>query len=301
MKKTSKLILYKLIIDKVRNKPCTFKEIDEYLSDTTIHGEDLSISKRTFNRYQQEISQIFGVDISYNFATEVYEIEFSESENVTNRLIEALDTFTALNMDNSISKYIELEKKPVAGTENLHPILNAVKQKKVMVFHYHKYWQNTKQIRTIHPYLLKEHGNRWYVIGKDPESNKIRSFGLDRIKDIIIQGNTFNIDKTFDRSTYFKDSFGIMMGSDYLKPKKVVLEFTVSQGKYVKSLPLHHSQRVIEDNEERLVIELNLVFTFDFYQELLSHGEFVKVLEPKEVRQEMAYRLKEALKHYQND
>ena len=70
------------------------------------------------------------------------------------------------------------------------------------------------------------------------------------------------------------------MGPNEEKPEEIILSLDPLQGKYIKSLPLHESQEIIIDNDDELRIKLTLYITHDFYMELLSMGEAVKVIEP---------------------
>lgn len=83
----------------------------------------------------------------------------------------------------------------------------------------------------------------------------------------------------------FVNSFGIIstLGQE---PETIVLSFDYEQGKFVKSLPIHHSQKVLIDNDSEYRIELTLVPTYDFYQELLTHTGRMKIILPENVKKE---------------
>jgi predicted DNA-binding transcriptional regulator YafY len=70
-------------------------------------------------------------------------------------------------------------------------------------------------------------------------------------------------------------------------PKEIILSFDPDQGKYIKTLPLHESQQILIDKEDKLQIKLTLYITYDFIMELLSHGEKVKVLKPGSLADEI--------------
>ena len=65
------------------------------------------------------------------------------------------------------------------------------------------------------------------------------------------------------------------------------LSFEPFQGKYIKTLPLHHSQQIRVDNEEELQVTLRLCITHDFVMELLSYGDSMEVLEPPALIEEI--------------
>jgi predicted DNA-binding transcriptional regulator YafY len=69
---------------------------------------------------------------------------------------------------------------------------------------------------------------------------------------------------------------------------------------YVITKPLHHSQKVIEENERGLTIELALQINFELEKEILGFGDGVEVLAPLKLRKVIQGRLSRALKYYQS-
>ncbi len=100
------------------------------------------------------------------------------------------------------------------------------------------------------------------------------------------------LDLILDVKERFSNSFGIMSSVDGSVPKKVVLSFTAFQGKYIKTLPLHHSQQILVDNEQELRIELKLYIAYDFVKELISFADELRVIEPES----LSHQVKEAHK-----
>ncbi len=128
MSTTESLSRYNLIIKKVRRYPATFKEIEDYLKfESELQGYDYLISKRTFQRDLNNIRSIFNIDILFDFSRKVYYIEVDQETEVNKRIMEAFDTFNALNISERLSDYIHFEKRRSQGTENLYGILHAIK------------------------------------------------------------------------------------------------------------------------------------------------------------------------------
>ncbi|MFN0050161.1 MAG: helix-turn-helix transcriptional regulator, partial [Cytophagales bacterium] len=115
--------------------------------------------------------------------------------------------------------------------------------------------------------------------------NHIRTFGLDRVTDLLVLNKKFPT-KSFDVNAYYKDCFGIIRPEDE-EAQDVVLSFTKLQGRYVKNYPLHHSQKVISETEHETVISVHVFCTFDFVQELLSHRELLKIISPLSLLEEI--------------
>jgi predicted DNA-binding transcriptional regulator YafY len=79
---------------------------------------------------------------------------------------------------------------------------------------------------------------------------------------------------------YFKNSYGVMTSEDE-EPEEIVLSFEPLQGKYIKSFPLHESQKILVDDDNELRVSLKLYITHDLIMELLSFGGDVTVLHPE--------------------
>jgi hypothetical protein len=89
--------------------------------------------------------------------------------------------------DDEIS-YIQFDTKPqYAGSKYLSELMEAILGETVIRFRYKPFHAEEPMEVTLHPYLLKEYNNRWFVMGLTEESrlenvHKIWSFGLERIQ-----------------------------------------------------------------------------------------------------------------------
>jgi proteasome accessory factor B len=82
------------------------------------------------------------------------------------------------------------------------------------------------------------------------------------------------------------------------KKQKITLSFNPSQGQYVETFPLHHSQKLIKLARDEMVFEVHLVPTHDFIQELLSYGSDLEVVAPTLLRNTIHNVLAETLTYY---
>jgi predicted DNA-binding transcriptional regulator YafY len=137
------------------------------------------------------------------------------------------------------------------------------------------------------------------LIGLDKAKNEIRTFGLDRISSIQILKNHYEKPNTNLLKENFNHSFGIIIGDNL--PEKVLLEFSLFQAHYIKSMPLHHSQKIIHEDTNKCIIELFIYPTQDFIMELLSFGSEVKVLEPEYLVSTLVETLEQTLSVYKNN
>lgn len=299
MSKRESISRYNLIIKLLKRKSCSFEQIAGYLaSESEIQGYDFNISKRTFQRDLADIRSIYSIDIKYDFNQKVYYMDFDQSPEFNERLFEAFDTFNAMNIRDSLSEIIHLEKRRPQGTENLYGLMHAIKHRKKISFIHHKFWDDKPTLRNVEPYALKEFRNRWYLMGRDLGDDQIKSFALDRLTDLEITKLHFDVAKDFDMQQHFKYCFGIISPNNN-KPMGIILSFTPLQGKYIKTLPLHESQEILIDNNKEVRIKVTLFITHDLLMEILSFGDSVKVIEPQALVDEIAETYKSALRQYQ--
>jgi predicted DNA-binding transcriptional regulator YafY len=288
-----------LIIKKLRTaKRVTFAEIADYLSrESEIQGYDFNISKRTFQRDVKDIASIYGIYIEFDFSGKFFFIEEEFEPEINDRIFEALDVYSALKVSEQNKQHIHFEKRQSQGTEHLYGLLHAIKNRFNISFDYQKYYKDHASQRTVMPLALKEFKYRWYLAACDTYDNLIKIYALDRITDLEIKKNHFPSKSESNLNSMLNHCFGIIIPNDE-KPQKVVLSFEPFQGKYIKSLPLHETQKILIDNEKELRISLNIFLTHDFKMEVLSYGETVNVLEPKGFVEEIKESYRAAFSRY---
>lgn len=300
MSTTELLLRYIHIVNRVSKSPATFKEIDDYLSrQSAFQDYKFNISQRQFLRDLKKIGSILEIEIYYDPRQGVYLINEAEFSELSRRRLEAFDTFNALKIGDNTSRLIHFEKRRPQGTENLFGVLHAIKNNLQINFTYQKFWEEQSTERSVHPLALKEFKNRWYLLSKDMKDGAIKTFALDRLTTLNITTIKFKPSPDFDIDEQFRYCFGIISPTDE-DPQEIILSFDPIQGKYIKSLPLHHSQQILIDSEHELRIKLTLCVTYDLVMELLSFGEFMKVIKPASLINEITRKYNSALGQYRN-
>ena len=269
MSKKQHIHRHLLIINKLKSTPSSFEDIKSFFQkQQDILEEDFEISKRTFQRDLKEIQSIYEIEIHYNKKERWYEIVEDDLEKPFERIIEAVETINAIKLSTSVSNKLLLEKRKASGTEYMQGLLHAIEHNLLVTFEHQSYWQEGTTKRTVKPIAIKEVQRRWYLICFDIVKNDIRNFGLDRILNLDITLTKF-LTKKIDVAQHYKNAFGI---ETYEPATKIVLKFDKSQGVYLKSLPIHPSQKVIEETSAHFTLELFVHPTFDFIIEILKYG-----------------------------
>ena len=174
-----------------------------------------------------------------------------------------------------------------SGREYLTPIIEAMRDNLSVEITYQSYWQDKPNTFEIEPFCVKVFKQRWYVIANSPYYQSIRIYSLDRISGLRMTDTPFDYPKGFDPQNFFIDSFGIIVDEN-CKMEKISIKANKDKRKYLRALTLHHSQEEIETNKEYSVFQYMLRPTYDFMQELLSHGSDIEVLEPESLRKNIS-------------
>jgi predicted DNA-binding transcriptional regulator YafY len=203
------------------------------------------------------------------------------------------ESATKLNKD--FLKFIVFEKNSTFHNFPLFKIVfNAICNKNSIEFkHTSFYFPDKVETYKLRPFLLKEYKNRWYVVG---ETNKgFRTFGLDRLSDLMVLDEA--VSSKFEKAISMFDHTVGLNFSDH-EPCIIKLSFHKSQEPYLKSLPIHYSQKIFPTIEARFELTLFLSYNFELKQELLKYGHFVKVISPHWIKDDFKLELENALKMY---
>jgi predicted DNA-binding transcriptional regulator YafY len=194
---------------------------------------------------------------------------------------------------------ISFESSPeMQGTEHLEDIYHAIIRKNVLKITYQTFNAKTSRIWNIHPYLLKEYNNRWYLVGHSEEKQCIGIFALDRMKEIKIARMTF-LENNLNGDEYFKDIIGVTLLPGQ-KAEDIELSFSRYLAPYIQSKPLHHSQETISVLDGgTLQIKLKLCINPELVSMLLSYGKDLKVLKPAHLSAQMRQIAKELALSYE--
>ena len=240
--------------------------------------------------HKKDIWDIFGIEIGCHKHTNSYYIvdrnDISDSSGFRRWMFETLAVNNHVNESAQLCDRILLEDNPFGG-EFLSTILEAMRDGKMITFDYRPFWfeaDNFSSYYHVEPYALKVFKRRWYLLGKYGGS-PLKVYALDRFLNIDIEFEDFTIPQDFNSSAYFATCFGIILSDE--EPQIIKLKVNNFQANYLRSLPLHHTQKELESTDHHTIFSYYLRPSFDLVQELLSMGETVEVLEPASLRSEM--------------
>lgn len=288
---------YTKIISLLRLRPMSFEEIqDEMEKDPDAIEEKLITSIRTMQRDIKAIASIYDIEIKNDPKTSKYYIIEDVEDLPSKRLRENFEILNAIRMSKGFGDSLIFEERRSLGTEHMAGLLHAIQNKLYIEFNYEKFWDDSITERKVAPVSLKESRNRWYLIAKDEKDGRIKNFALDRIENLVLDKSHFT-PVTFNVEKEYKESFGIINGTNE-EATEIILSFTPEQGRYIESLPLHHSQSLLSKSEEEIRFRYYIRPTYDFRMEILSYGDQVKVIAPKSLQDQIKEQIKRSLDQY---
>ncbi len=193
--------------------------------------------------------------------------------------------------------FISFRKAPeIKGTQYLELLINAIMEEKVIRLYYLPFYEDKPYFNDVHPYFLKEHGFRWYLVGLNAFKGQIRTYALDRIRDLQESAGIAYTPPGFSAGTYFKYAIGIMAPQE--DPPLIRIAVQKTQAQYLITQPWHESQNIEDEDEEKVVFSFRVHPTYEFKSLVLALGKDGEVLHPLFLRKQLAEELKLMLQRY---
>ena len=199
--------------------------------------------------------------------------------------------------DEDFESLVLFEKGHATGGYHwLAIIYQAIKQKFLVTFRYENIYKKEERSYQIHPYLLKEHRNRWYMIGWEQGRETYLTFALDRITEASIVEKKQKRRTDFNPRLFLQHSVGIMEGDGTATP--IELELLDPVDKLILLEPLHPSQEVIRQSTRSTHLKMQVNINPELIQRILSMGAHCKIKKPKSLRIAIKEELEKTLRHY---
>lgn len=280
-------------------KAISLNDINERWVETEMSG-GVEMARSTFNRHKDAIEDIFGIYIDCDrkngykyFIGNDYVLH---EESIQNWMLSTLSVNNVISESLSLQNRILLESIP-SSDDYLEETIEAMKKKRLISIVYQKYSSAESKQFSIAPYCIKLYHRRWYVLGCF-DSGKFAVFSFDRIQELTILDDTFEIDEDFSAEKFFSDCFGVVHGEDF-PVQRIVIRAYGTERNYLRDLPMHHSQEEIRQDKDSSDFSYYLRPTLDFCGQILSRGSRLKVLEPQSLSEQIHQMLLAAAKNYE--
>lgn len=191
----------------------------------------------------------------------------------------------------SDQKVISFEENPfLTGREYIGKLYNAIVNHQVLKIQYLPFRKENEITFEIHPYHLKQYNNRWFLFGINSEEHKITNLPLDRIVSIAESNANFIPNTEIDFDEFFDEVIGVTI-PDNSNPEMVLLKIDKKLWPYIKTKPLHGSQKLKQEMDEFTILQLEVHLNYELEAMILSMGETIEVLGPKLLRNKLKERI----------
>ena len=277
------------------SKGLSKSEIDSRWANSVFNDDGKgTIPRRTFIRMKENILSLFDIQIVYDRKEKKYYIEndISGCNKNTQFLLSAFAVNQMVSENRDLTGRILLEDTPTGSNVFLPEITTAMRENRRLSITYQNYEMQTAREFEIEPYALRYFGRRWYVLAHNGFHDSLRLYALDRMKDVKISDKLFKLPEDFSADDYFSRYFGVIVTDG--KAENIQLKTSDTRAKYLRSLPLHRSQKEIASN----LFELHLVPTDDFINAVRAMGTEVEVVSPDWLRKRLLQDAKDLVKKY---
>ena len=276
----------------------TLAEINEKWLQTEM-SEGIPLSRTTFHRHRIAIEEIFGLyidcDRNNGYKYSIGNRHVLQENSVQNWMLSTMSVGNMLGECQSLNHRILLENVPYGG-ETLQQVVKAMKENRMISLTYRRYGSPDTGSYQLAPYCVKLFHQRWYLLACF-ESGLKSVYAFDRIESVEILEQKFKIDEDFNAAEYFSDSYGIVVAEN-VEVERIVIRACGYEPYYLRDLPLHHTQREINSTDEYSDFELRLRPTSEFKAQLMSRGQWIEVLEPQSLADEIVEWHKNAINRY---
>jgi hypothetical protein len=277
-------------IRKAGDDGITFAEINEKWLETEL-SEGVELARSTFNRHKDAIEDIFGLIIDCNrmngYRYFISNEEVLGEDSIQNWMLNTLTVNNIIGEALTLQDRILLQPAPVEG-DYLKMVIEAMKKNVKLAVDYRKYGDDEPRHLTFEPYCIKLFRQRWYILGHfhrnaiadRPEVDYFGVFSFDRILNMSLTDDKFQMDPSFNAQAYFEECFGVLVNDDTVA-QRIVIRVFGDERFYVRDLPIHKSQREIGQGEGYTDFELFMRPTIDLSTHFVSRSFLIKVLEPQ--------------------
>ena len=167
-------------------------------------------------------------------------------------------------------------------------------RKKTCFVQYHSFSDDTVKNFKIDPLCFFENNGGLYVFVRATSFDEIRILAVERIQGLRLTEADFDFPEDFKPDELLESGFDIV----YDDPLEVKIWFSADQAKYIKERNWAKDQKITDQPDGSVILEMKTSGWWHVKKWVMSFGAEAKVLEPKELRHEVAYELGKAESEY---
>lgn len=316
------LYLMQMLLERSdENHPLTVQDMIDELSQHDISAERKSIYA------DLEALQLFGLDIvrskgkstGYYIASRDFELpelkllvdSVQSSKFITHRktlsLIKKIEGLASVYDAQLLQRQVYVRNRVKSMNEsvyyNVDEISGAISRDRIIRFNYFEFdvnkqrrYRHDGKVYEISPFALMWDDENYYMLGYDPEAEKLKHYRVDKMTNIESAETERSGKELFagmDMSSYSKQVFGMFTGSE----QTVKLRF---ENRLAGAVIDRFGKEVmlIPDGNEHFTVSADIAVSPQFYAWVFGFGTAVEILAPDSARQELAQLAKSVSRIY---
>ncbi len=181
--------------------------------------------------------------------------------------------------------------------KTLSAVQEAAQQQRCIEIDYFTMSRGASTKRRVAPYKVWYYDETFYLIGHCAMRNAIRLFAVDRIEQVTLTDEAFEVPDDFDAESYMEKSFGVFQG----EPVEVRIRFSPESAGYVKEKTWHPSQTITPESNGGIVWKAEVAGIEEIKRWVLGWGRAARVLAPPSLRDAIAKEAKDMVEFYEPD
>lgn len=280
-----------------RHKALTLEEIRELWGKSEFCSDGQSyLHRQSFVDYRNTAEDLLHIEIGCDRRTNKYYLANKDDSKLSDWLISSFSIGDLAREQQDIKDRILLDQPPL-GIEYFDLIVDAFREGYAMEMTYKKFYDSEPYTCFIEPYCLKHDQKRWYLLARKDHRPYLQTFALDRILSITERKDCpFKPEEDFSPRRHFEHSFGVFVGEQ--PPINIKIRAYGVGRDYLRTAPLHHTQRELLLDNETSDFTIYCRATRDLMLHLLSQGSDIEVIEPLEFREQIEAEAKKIIARY---
>lgn len=181
----------------------------------------------------------------------------------------------------NLTRFVSYDENPyVEGLAVLPDLFNSIVNRRVIRVVYQSFTAIEPVEFVLSPLHLRQYQGRWFLFGFDNSKGYITTLPTDRIKSIAETSDMYDPAGETVFEDWFEDIVGVTRRHDQ-EPETVELKILGDSIPYVKSKPLHGSQKTISQTDKELFLSLQLIPNYEFDKLLLGLGKNLVIIGPE--------------------
>lgn len=280
-----------------RHKALTLEEIRELWGKSEFSNDGQSyLHRQSFVDYRNTAEDLLHIEIGCDRRNNKYYLANKDDSKLSDWLISSFSIGDLAREQQDIKDRILLDQPPL-GIEYFDLIVDAFREGYAMEMTYKKFYDSEPYTCFIEPYCLKHDQKRWYLLARKDHRPYLQTFALDRILSITERKDCpFKPEEDFSPRRHFEHSFGVFVGEQ--PPINIKIRAYGVGRDYLRTAPLHHTQREVLLDNETSYFTIYCRATRDLMLHLLSQGSDIEVIEPLEFREQIEAEAKKIIARY---